>query len=123
MKSVCLQRMKLIPWLRSTLPVLVMSVVLATASDVILSQAEGKLANTKIAFVSTRDGNHEIYVMNADGTNLINLTNHPTAADQHPSWSPDGRKIAFHSYRDGNSEIYVMNADGANPIRLTNHVR
>ena len=65
-------------------------------------------------------GNWEIYVMNADGANPINLTNHP-ADDGAPSWSPDGRQIAFASDRDGNWEIYVMNADGANPINLTNH--
>jgi Tol biopolymer transport system component len=74
----------------------------------------------RIAFVSNRDGNDEIYVMNADGTNHINLTNNP-ASDDFPSWSPDGTKIAFDSYRDGNYEIYVMNADGTNQTRLTNN--
>jgi TolB protein len=59
--------------------------------------------------------------MNADGTNPINLTNHP-AEDNHSSWAPDGTRIAFDSNRDGdgNLEIYVMNADGANPINITN---
>ncbi|MBI1928203.1 PD40 domain-containing protein [Candidatus Poribacteria bacterium] len=74
----------------------------------------------KIAFVSTRDGNNEIYVMNADGTNPMNLTHHP-ASELYPAWSPDGTKIAFVSGRDGNAEIYVMNADGTNPVNLTNH--
>ena len=45
--------------------------------------------------------------MNADGSNLINLTNN-AAADLYPSWSPDGTKIAFGTNRDGNYEIYVM---------------
>ncbi len=71
-----------------------------------------------IVFVSTRDGNREIYAMDADGRNQINLTNHP-ADDWMPSWSPDGERIAFVSYRDGNWEIYVMGADGSNVIRLT----
>jgi TolB protein len=58
--------------------------------------------------------------MNSDGTNQVNLTNNP-AADDVPSWSPDGTKIAFRSYRDGNLEIYVMNPDGTNQTRLTNN--
>jgi len=41
----------------------------------------------QIAFTSERDGNYEIYVMDADGSNQINLTNYP-ADDGSPSWSP-----------------------------------
>lgn len=74
----------------------------------------------KIAFTSNFDGNYEIYVMNADGTNEINLTKNP-ARDEYPTWSPDGNKIAFTSNRDGNKEIYVMNADGTNQRNLTNN--
>jgi Tol biopolymer transport system component len=76
----------------------------------------------KIAFSSDRDGNREIYVMNAqDGSNQTNLTIDP-AFDFDPSWSPDGTKIAFSSDRDGNTEIYVMNAqDGSNQTRLTDN--
>ena len=75
---------------------------------------------TKIAFASYRDGNHEIYVMNADGSEQTNLTNNP-AADEYPSWSPNGKKIAFGSNRDGNTEVYIMNADGSNQTRLTDN--
>ena len=57
--------------------------------------------------------------MEADGTNPVNLTNHP-AIDLGPDWSPDGKQIAFYSNRKENVDIYVMDADGANPIRLTN---
>ncbi|MDX1450277.1 MAG: hypothetical protein R3246_14600, partial [Acidimicrobiia bacterium] len=71
-----------------------------------------------IAFESQRDGNREIYLMAADGSDGINLTNHP-AADGDAAWSPDGSKIAFASNRDGNTEIYVMNADGSEVTRLT----
>ena len=74
----------------------------------------------RIAFVSTRDGNAEIYVMNADGTGVTRLTDN-TAGDYNPAWSPDGKRIAFYSQRDGNAEIYVMNADGSDLTRLTEH--
>ncbi len=66
-----------------------------------------------------RDGNEEVYVMNADGSSPVRLTNDP-ATDFGPAWSPDGSRIAFSTFRDGNFEIYVMNADGSNPINLTN---
>ena len=74
----------------------------------------------QIAFSSTRDGNLEIYVMDADGNNQIRLTNHPEA-DFQPSWSPDVGKIAFVSDRNGgNDQIYVMDSNGKNVKRLTN---
>ena len=66
--------------------------------------------------------NTEIYVMDADGGNRENLTNHP-AYDGDPDWSPDRTKIAFVSDRNGGNQIYVMDADGKNPIRLTDGPR
>ncbi|MFN2243003.1 MAG: alpha/beta fold hydrolase [Anaerolineae bacterium] len=75
-----------------------------------------------IAFSSERDGNPEIYLMNADGSDQRRLTDHP-AEDYWPTWSPSsaagGEQIAFASNRDGNFEIYVMQADGRNLRRLT----
>lgn len=75
-------------------------------------------ANGKIAFASNRDGNSEIYVINADGSNPIRLTT-DAAEDYAPAWSPDGTRIAFVSRRDGNDEIYLMNADGSAQTRVT----
>lgn len=75
---------------------------------------------SRIAFVSERDGNPEIYAVRPDGSDLVRLTDHP-AFDGDPAWSPDGQRIAFRSQRDGNSEIYVMNTDGTEIRRLTDH--
>ncbi len=74
----------------------------------------------KIVFKSDRDGNEEIYVMNADGSNQTNVSNN-SAYDGEPAWSPDNTKIAFKTKRDGNEEIYVMDADGSNPTNLSNN--
>ena len=72
-----------------------------------------------IAFVSTRDGNGEIYVMNADGSNPRRLTNHGLW-DGFPDWSPDGSQIAYYSYNnDRDWVIKVMNLDGSDPRQLT----
>ena len=84
------------------------------------SQAASPGLNGKIAFISNRDGNQEIYVMNADGTNPTRLT-FTSANELAACWSPDGAKIALTSERDGNPEIYVMDADGTNTTRLTNN--
>jgi len=66
----------------------------------------------KIAFISTHDGDPEIFVMNANGTGLRKLTDN-TAVDAAPSWSPDGGKIVFTSDRSGSFELYSMNSDGS----------
>ena len=73
----------------------------------------------RIVFTSMRDGNLEIYVMNAVGGNQERLTDNPSN-DRDPDWSPDGTKIAFSSAgNDGNRQIHVMNADGSHLKKLT----
>jgi TolB protein len=70
-------------------------------------------------FASDRDGGRlQIFVMNADGTGVTQLTS-GNFTDDDPVWSPDGRQIAFQSTRDGHEEVYVINADGTAPTRLT----
>ena len=84
----------------------------------------------QIAFTFERDGNREIYVMDADGGNPRRLTN-SRLVDRAPSWSPDGRHIVFAGNgrpgdwgaRGGDLEIYLMDANGSNPRRLTNNLR
>ena len=73
-----------------------------------------------IAYVSARDGNGEIYVMMADGSNQRRLTFNE-AADEKPVWSRNGKHIAFVSFVYGTGEIFVMDADGNSQKRLTNN--
>lgn len=73
----------------------------------------------KILFTSTRDGNHEIYMMNPDGSEQVNLTQHP-ATDLEAAWSPTGEQILFVSDRRGNGvwDLYLMDPDGSNIRRV-----
>jgi Tol biopolymer transport system component len=78
----------------------------------------------RIAFVATGDGNSKnIYVVNADGSGLIQLTDTWNSSD--PNWSPDGQKIAFVSQvvveNKLKSDIFVMNSDGSGLTNLTNN--
>ena len=73
---------------------------------------------SRIVFSNLVFDNYEIYVMDANGGNRENLSNHPVD-DRDPDWSPDGTKIAFVSRRSGGYQICVMDADGKNQIELT----
>ena len=70
-----------------------------------------------IAFCSNRDGNNEIYLINADGSGERRLTNTP-GDEWSPVWSPDGSQLVFHSNNDGNDDLYLINIDGTNLVRL-----
>ena len=73
-----------------------------------------------IAFWSDRDGDQEIFVMDADGSKVRQLTDNDDR-DSRPAWSPDGERIAFRSDRDGDDEIFVMDADGSKVRQLTDN--
>ncbi|HSQ17950.1 MAG TPA: DPP IV N-terminal domain-containing protein [Anaerolineales bacterium] len=74
---------------------------------------------SRIAFVSTRDGNGEIYTTNLDGSDPQRLT-HWSQWDGFPDWSPDGSQIAYYSYLSSQHwAIMIMNADGSEPRQLT----
>ena len=71
----------------------------------------------KILFTSARDGNRDVYIMNPDGSEQVNLTKH-RADDQQAVWSPTGEKILFVSDRGGVRDLYFMDPDGSNVRRV-----
>ncbi len=75
----------------------------------------------KILFTSARDGNRDVYIMNPDGSEQVNLTQHP-ADDQQAIWSPTGEQILFASNRGhkvwGSWDLYLMDPDGKNVRRV-----
>lgn len=73
-----------------------------------------------MVFVSDRDGNDDLFLINLDGSGLQQLTSHEDK-DFLPHWSPDGKQIVFTSGRDGNLEIYKINIDGSGLQRLTDN--
>ena len=84
----------------------------------------------QIAFVSSRDGNFEIYTMDINGFNQVNISLHDSR-DKFPKFSPDGTKLVFSSDRDGDYDIFVMTLDwyggyirykGINLINLSNQL-
>jgi len=79
-------------------------------------------SNGKILFQGAPQSplNYDIFVMDNNGFNEVNLTNSPLVNDFDAVWSPDGTKIAFTTNRDGNNEIYIMNADGSSPLNISN---
>src|SRR2546423_8855528 len=75
----------------------------------------------RLVFDSNRGGGPtKLYVMNADGSHVSQLTSGP-GTDETPAWSPDGRRIAFVSNRGGNPEIWGVDAAGKNRRPLTRH--
>ncbi len=74
----------------------------------------------RISFVSSRGGNFDLYVMDADGTNVTRLTDHP-ANDFDPIWMPDGQSMIFSSERDSRSDLYRLWLKDRRVDRLTHH--
>lgn len=108
---------------RFAIPALLLVAVaaaLATLVGIVASAATAAFPgqNGMIVFQTNRDGNAEIYTMNADGTSRVNLTRN-SSEDVDPHWSADGRRIVFASNRDANYEIFTMNGDGSGVTQLT----
>ncbi len=94
---------------------------ITSASGVWESEPVWSPDRTKIAFTAASGGPSQIWVMNADGTNPVQLTGLTDGGmSYNPAWSPDGTKIAFASFRNGYSDLYLMNADGTAQTQITN---
>jgi Tol biopolymer transport system component len=72
-----------------------------------------------IAFASNRSGTRQLYVANANGRNVEQVTDLNNMGGR-SSWSPDGRKLAFYRGPAGDRDIYIINIDGSGLQRLTN---
>jgi TolB protein len=76
---------------------------------------------TRIVFESTRDGpDADIFLMNADGTNVVQLTRNDYS-ESTPVFTPDGASIVFASEQDGNLDVFIMRVDGTGLRNLTRH--
>ena len=99
-------------------PLLKRCLFLLPLALIVASDSTAQRFEKRIVFGSNRDGDWDIYSMDMNGDNLLQLTNHRTT-DEYPAFSPDGRRIAFNSNRGLSPELYVMDSDGNNVIRLT----
>jgi len=72
-----------------------------------------------IAFASTRAGARQLFVMNADGSNILQVTNLDNMGGR-SAWSPDGTRLAFYRGPAGDHNIYIINVDGTGLVQLTN---
>jgi len=97
--------------------------IIATGPDASFWEPRWSPDGTKIAYHSGPDGATEIWLMNADGTGAIQLTNRVNGEQScHAAWSPDGSKIAFSTTPGLGAppgQIWVMNADGSGQQQLT----
>ncbi len=74
-------------------------------------------STAKVVFSSNRDGNWDLWTMNPDGSDPVNLTQ-DAPSDFSPVWSPTGEQILFVSFRNGGESLYLMDADGNNIERV-----
>jgi TolB protein len=76
---------------------------------------------SKVAVVLSKDGNAELYVMDASSRKFKRLTQSPNISEASPSWSPDGSKIVYVADSSGRPNLYVINAIGGQPKRISFH--
>jgi Tol biopolymer transport system component len=90
--------------------------------------AEWSPDGAKVAFIRITASGSSLFVMNADGTDVRQLTNHPGRdefwgdwTNDYERWSPDGKRMVFTNEVDGRAELHVIDADGTNEVQLTNY--
>jgi Tol biopolymer transport system component len=103
--------------------VVLLSAIVAFALAATPASATFPGTNGRIAFMSDATGSLDIYTMNPDGSEVVNVTDAAGAPafDFEPDWSPDGTKIVFRGGRGNEGEIYTMNADGTGLTQLTSN--
>ncbi len=74
-------------------------------------------ADRRIAFISIRSGNYEVWICDSDGSNQTQLTSFGPVWG--PRWSPDGRSVGFLAFPEGNIDVYVASVGGGTPRRMT----
>lgn len=99
---------------------LTIAVVFLCINIVHLPNTHAQISETQyITFASNRSGNWDLYMIDVNGEDLRNLTNHP-ADELDPAWSPNGQFLAYTSNRDGNFDIYLMDVHKQEHWQLTN---
>lgn len=100
-------------------------ILILSINTVSFAEKEVFIGENKIAFVSERTGNKDIFVINDNGTDLIQLTDSPQI-DENPQWSPDGHKILYISYERSFFktiyELWVVNLDGTEHRQLDSNI-
>jgi Tol biopolymer transport system component len=74
----------------------------------------GELSGYKLLTSSFRTGDPEIFIVDPDTGDAVNLTHRPGSYERYPAWSRDGSRVTFISDRDGTFNIYIVDADGRN---------
>ncbi|TYP95302.1 protein of unknown function (DUF5050) [Fodinibius salinus] len=87
-------------------------------SDVNIGLGSWSPDESQIAFSSDRDGDYELYITDADGSNINQLTDN-TYGDDSPDWSPNSDKVVFRSRPGSSFNLYTMNTDGTGLRQLT----
>jgi TolB protein len=123
---------KTITWTRVTarfsLALLALLLLLAAVALLI---AAGSPVGRMMAFMSNRDGDWDVYLLDMSRGVPMNMTDElgmaanavgtPSPDNRYPAWSPDGRRLAYHANPNGTWELYLLNADGTGLEQLTNN--